>query len=100
MTTFAARAALVLAFSTAAALAVEPAVIWRETAALDAPEAFQAAAADQEHVYAIASSQIARYDRATGRRLALSTGEARHLNSGFFWQGKLYAAHSNYPRTP
>jgi len=67
---------------------------------LAAPEAFQAAAADDKHVYAITNDRIARYDRATGRRLAVSTGEARHLNSGFLWEGKLYCAHSNYPLKP
>lgn len=78
----------------------EPVSAWKETATLAAPEAVQAAAADEKHVYAIANSQIAQYDRASGRRLAVSTGQARHLNSGFFWEGKLYAAHSNYPLTP
>ena len=76
------------------------AATWRETAVLAAPEAFQAAAADDSHVYAIANSKIAKYDRATGRPLATSSGPAQHLNSGFLWNGKLYAAHSNYPRLP
>jgi hypothetical protein len=65
-----------------------------------ASEATQAAAADYEFVYAISSARIGKYERATGRRLAVSSGDAHHLNSGFFWQGKLYAAHSNYPQVP
>jgi endonuclease/exonuclease/phosphatase family metal-dependent hydrolase len=77
-----------------------PEISWRQTTTLESPEAFQAAAADERHVYAIANSKIAQYDRTTGKRLAESTGEAKHLNSGFFWQGKLYAAHSNYPLKP
>jgi hypothetical protein len=80
--------------------AEEPGVVWRLAGTLAAPEAIQAAAADEAHVYAIANSQIAKYERATGRRIAVSTGPAQHLNSGFFWEGKLYAAHSNYPRQP
>jgi len=73
---------------------------WPKTAELAAPEAIQAAAADGRFVYAIASQQVAKYDRATGRRIATSTGQAKHLNSGFLWKGKLLCAHSNYPTTP
>lgn len=73
---------------------------WRETATLPAEEAHQAAAADQRHVYAIGSRTIGKYDRKTGKRVAISSGNATHLNSGFFWQGKLYCAHSNYPQQP
>lgn len=80
--------------------AAEPRSGWTATATLAAPEAFQAAAADVKHVYAIANDRVARYDRATGQRLAVSTGEAQHLNSGFLWEGKLYCAHSNYPAKP
>ncbi len=73
---------------------------WQTVKELAAPEAFQAAAADTQFVYAIASRQVAKYDRATGKRIALSTGEAKHLNSGFLWRGRLLCAHSNYPQTP
>ena len=38
--------------------------------------------------------------RVTGKRLRVSTGAAQHLNSGYFWNGKLYCAHSNYPHVP
>ena len=62
---------------------------WRATRQLPAPEAHQAAAAGGKFVYAI-----------TGKRVAVSTGAAKHLNSGFFWKGKLLCAHSNYPLKP
>src|SRR5688572_23860708 len=75
-------------------------VVWKQTGVLAAPEANQAAAADKHFVYAINDSQIAKYHRQTGERLAVSSGPAKHLNSGFIWQGRLYCAHSNYPRTP
>jgi len=75
-------------------------VVWRETRVISASEAHQAAAAEGKHVYAIASRVVAKYDRLAGRRIALSSGEAKHLNSGIFWKGKLYCAHSNYPATP
>lgn len=80
--------------------AQESKVVWEQTGVLPAKEAVQAAAADERFVYAISSTCIAKYDRATGQRLATSTGEAEHLNSGFFWNGKLLCAHSNYPRMP
>lgn len=84
----------------AVALCDGPPTQWRQTRVLAAPEAFQAAAADETFVYAIANRVVAKYDRASGERVAVSTGEARHLNSGFFWNGKLYCAHSNYPQVP
>ncbi|MBI5757400.1 MAG: endonuclease [Planctomycetales bacterium] len=75
-------------------------IVWKQTGVLPAPEAVQAAAADEKHVYAITNTLVAKYDRRSGERLATSTGEAKHLNSGFMWEGKLYCAHSNYPQTP
>lgn len=78
----------------------EPTTSWQQTRSLPAVEAHQAAAADEKFIYAIASEKIAKYDRKSGERMAVSTGEAKHLNSGFFWNGLLYCAHSNYPRLP
>lgn len=80
--------------------AEDPTAGFRQTAVLAAPEAIQAAAADRRFVYAISSTQIAKYDRTSGQRIAVSHGSATHLNSGFLWKGKLYCAHSNYPRKP
>src|SRR5262245_4181767 len=91
-------AVIALAAPVAAAQDIGP--TWQQTAVLRAPEANQAAAADEGFVYAIGNSTIAKYDRATGERVAVSIGPATHLNSGFFWQGRLFCAHSNYPRTP
>lgn len=73
---------------------------WKQRNVLAAPEAVQAAAADGRFVYAISSTQVAKYDRQSGQRVAVSQGDAQHLNSGFFWKGRLYCAHSNYPKTP
>lgn len=73
---------------------------WVQTRALDAAEAHQAAAAHGDWVFAITNAKVARYDRESGKRLDESTGAAKHLNSGFMWEGKLYCAHSNYPRQP
>jgi hypothetical protein len=73
---------------------------WVETRRLAAPEATQAASADERFVYAIANSVIAKYDRQTGKQISRSTGEATHLNTGYFLNGKMYCAHSNFPKKP
>jgi hypothetical protein len=73
---------------------------WVEDGRLPAPEATQAAAADDRYVYAIANEVVAKYDRETGKRLGVSTGEASHLNAGFVAGGKMYCAHSNFPGKP
>lgn len=77
-----------------------PLMGWKSHASFPAPDAFQAAATDARFTYAITNTLVAKYDRQTGTRLALSKGDARHLNSGFLYKEKLYCAHSNYPQTP
>ncbi|MBJ7346489.1 MAG: endonuclease [Gemmataceae bacterium] len=62
--------------------------------------AVQAAAADEQFAYAISNSKVAQYDRKTGELKKLSTGDAEHLNSGWIWKGKIYCAHSNFPKLP
>ena len=80
-------------------LAADPAG-WTAVREIPAPEANQAAAADERFFYAITNKVVAKYDRESGTRVAVSTGEAEHLNSGFFHMGRLYCAHSNYPKLP
>jgi len=72
------------------------------TRMIPAAEAHQAAAADAKYVYAIGNRTVAKYDRTTGKRIAVSPPSplATHLNSGFFHEGWLYCAHSNYPAQP
>lgn len=74
--------------------------IWKTCGTLKATEAFQAAAADDTFAYAITNDKVAKYDRNSGEKLATSSGEAKHLNSGFLWSGRLFCAHSNYPQIP
>ena len=62
--------------------------------------AVQAAVADEQFAYAISNSKVAQYDRKTGELKKLSTGDAEHLNSGWIWKGKIYCAHSNFPKVP
>ena len=95
--------ALSLANTTFASPVTQPSggdVRWKSVATIDAPEAHQAAAADEKFLYAIGSASIGTYDRATGQRVSISTGDAHHLNSGFVFEGKVYCAHSNYPNKP
>ena len=73
---------------------------WVATDTLDAEEAHQAAAADEKFVYAITNTKVAKYDRLTKKRVAVSMGEAKHLNSGSLPKGKLSSAHPNYPQPP
>lgn len=73
---------------------------WKEVRRLNCFEARQAAVASNSHVYAIANKVIVKYDRETGKRVQVSSGEAHHLNSGLFHEGKVYLAHSNYPKKP
>ena len=73
---------------------------FEETSRFGAAKAVQASVATAEHVYAIDSRGIAKYDRVTRELLGESTGEAIHLNSGFFYRGKILCAHSNYPSLP
>jgi hypothetical protein len=67
---------------------------------LKSEHATQAAAATESRVYAVSNGTVAEYDRATGKLLATSEGKAEHLNSAFVKDGKVYCAHSNYPKQP
>lgn len=91
---------LILCGSCCSTVVADSSTTWEQAGALSAPEAHQAAAADRSFLYAIANTKIAKYDRKTGKQVAVSTGPARHLNSGFLWKEKLYCAHSNYPQKP
>jgi hypothetical protein len=73
---------------------------YAEVGNLPSPYATQAAVADGQFVYAVASKEIAKYDRASGEKLAVSEGAASHLNSAVIMDGKVYCAHSNFPKLP
>jgi hypothetical protein len=70
------------------------------TGSMPSPYATQAAAADEQLVYVVSDNLVVKYDRASGKELAQSKGKAQHLNSAFLHEGKVYAAHSNFPRLP
>lgn len=73
---------------------------WKTGRTINSDHAHQAAAADDVYFYAISSTKVAAYDRHTGELVRVSEGTATHLNSGFVNDGKVYCAHSNYPKTP
>ncbi len=84
----------------AAVLALAPA---QTLSRLPAPEANQGVAVDGAFVYAVGNSEIGKYERATGQRVALWTGNPAtfpHLNSCVVIGTELVCASSNYPATP
>ncbi len=72
----------------------------------DAYDAYQAVAVDEDFFYAISNARITQHDKRDGaalQQLAVSTATDSpliHLDSGVVLDGKLYAAHSNYPGLP
>lgn len=69
-----------------------------------AAEARQAVAVDEQHFYAITNRSIGKYRLDNGDAVRQWTASAEyplsHLNSGVIQDGRLYCAHSNYPRVP
>jgi hypothetical protein len=71
----------------------------------DASNARQAIAVDARHFYVVNNYAIVKHDKATGKIVARWSGPAEgdpliHLDSLVELDGRLYAAHSNYPVTP
>ena len=67
-------------------------------------EARQGVGVDTDSFYAVDNTMIAKFDKKTGALIAKwegdATGAAIHLDSAAVVDGKLYAAHSNYPAWP
>jgi hypothetical protein len=76
----------------------------REVRRVRAAEARQGVAADSGFLYAIDNRRIGKYDKRTGARVGgwedVPGGRFHHLDSGVVVEGRLYAAHSNYPDLP
>ena len=71
----------------------------------DAGNARQGIAVDSGHFYAVNNFAISKHDKTTGEIVAAWAGQADgdpliHLDSLMELNGRLYAAHSNYPVTP
>lgn len=73
---------------------------------IDAFDAHQAVAANAHNFYAVNNFRITRHERDTGKPqrqwdgISKDSGPLIHLNSGMVLDGRLYAAHSNYPGWP
>ncbi|MCA1440412.1 cycloisomerase [Ensifer sp. IC4062] len=71
---------------------------------LAVPEATQGIGVDADHFYAVDNRIIAKYDKASGERVAVFEGQKdgpiKHLNSAVVVDGEIYAAHSNFPEWP
>lgn len=68
------------------------------------PEATQGVAVDDDCFYAIGNQVIARYDKASGKRLSIWKESDRelicHFDGGIIVDGLLYCSHSNFPEVP
>lgn len=73
---------------------------FEHVATFPAGEAHQAVAVDSTHFYAIATRSIGKYDKTTGEKVASWQGPVTYLDSGVIVDGKLFAAHSNFPELP
>lgn len=75
-----------------------------QIAEFSVPEANQGVGVDRQHFYAIDNFAIGKYDKKTGKLVRKWQGEKQgpilHLDSAMLMDGKLYAAHSNYPQWP
>ena len=67
-------------------------------------EANQGIGVDANHFYAVDNTVIAKYDKKTGKLVKKweekKDGPVEHLDSALVMDGKIYAAHSNYPKWP
>jgi|GEM_PF-416436 len=79
---------------------------WRheELRRFKAAEANQGVAVDAEFFYAIDNHSLGKYRKDTGARVAGwdggKDGRIKHLNAGVVFKGRLYCAHSNFPKLP
>ena len=75
-----------------------------QVASFDIPEANQGVGVDDAHFYAVDNQTIAKYDKKTGKLVKRwegpKEGPVLHLDSAMVMDGKIYAAHSNYPEWP
>jgi len=98
------------AFALAAALAIfgatgagaAPAL--EQTGEFTVKEANQGVGVDEAHFYAVDNYTIGKYDKKTGKLVKKWQGDKKgpvlHLDSAMLMDGKLYAAHSNWPDWP
>ena len=94
--------AAVLALSLAAESGAAPAL--EQIGEFTVPEANQGVGVDARYFYAVDNYVIGKYDKKTGKLVKKWQGDKKgpilHLDSAMLMDGKLYAAHSNYPQWP
>jgi hypothetical protein len=94
--------ATLLALCVAAPCHAAPAL--EQIAEFPAAEANQGVGVDHQHFYAMDNYAIGKYDKRTGKLVKKWQGDKKglilHLDSAMLMDGKLYAAHSNYPQWP
>jgi hypothetical protein len=99
---FALLGAVMLAIAAPTHLAAQPALT--QVAEFAAPEAAQGVGVDARYFYAIDDTSIAKYEKKTGTLIKKweqeENGPLIHLDGAMLRDGKLYAAHSNYPAWP
>ena len=75
-----------------------------QIAEFDIPEAYQGIGVDDRYFYAVHNRIIAKYDKKTGKSIGRwqgpKDGPIVHLDSVLVMDGKIFAAHSNYPEWP
>ncbi len=78
--------------------------VLEQLAEFAAPEANQGVGVDGNYFYAVTNRVIGKYDKQSGQLVKKWQGEKngpiKHLDSAMLMDGKIYAAHSNYPEWP
>ncbi|MBK7659589.1 MAG: cycloisomerase [Betaproteobacteria bacterium] len=96
--------ALLGAFLAAASLSIDAAPRLEQVAEFAIAEANQGVGIDKDHFYAVNNREIAKVDRKTGKLVKKwegpKDGPVIHLDSAMVMDGKIYAAHSNWPFWP
>ncbi|MEO6002372.1 MAG: hypothetical protein ABIZ04_16130 [Opitutus sp.] len=79
-------------------------LIAKELLRWSAPGAGQGVAVDEKYFYGIGNTQVRKYDKKTGERVAewidRAGGTIVHFNSGYVENGVLVVSHSNFPHLP
>ncbi len=96
--------AVAIAFALVGAGAAGAAPVLEQIGEFAVKEANQGVGVDVDHFYAVDNQTIAKYDKKTGKLVKKWQGDKKgpilHLDSAMLMDGKLYAAHSNYPEWP
>jgi len=97
-------AVAVLALLIAAVVPAHARPVLEQVGEFTVPDANQGVGVDEHHFYAVNNRVIGKYNKKTGALVKKWQGEKdgaiSHLDSAMVMDGKIYAAHSNYPQWP